>query len=314
MSANPDPEMQTVLNALEEEQVPELNTLSIADARALLTEMFSFSDEEMDSVAAVENGTVPGRNGEIPVRTYIPHGEGPFPLFVYYHGGGWILGNLDTHDATCRALANATESVVASVEYGLAPESPFPGPVEDCYDATEYLATRADDFDSDADRLIVGGDSAGGNLAAAVALRARDIDGPSISHQVLVYPVTDHAFDTDSYAENASGYFITRADMEWFWDLYLPSDLDGGNPYASPLRARSLEELPSASVITAGFDPLRDEGVAYAERLAAAGVDVEHHSYDGSIHGFLSMLVEPAVPHARDAIDKINADLERTFE
>lgn len=314
MVTEPDPEIQAVLDALEEQNVPELNTLSVDDARGLLVDLFSFPDDEMASVASVTDGTVPGRNGGIPVRTYTPRGDGPFPLFVYYHGGGWILGNLDTHDAVCRALASATDCVVASVDYELAPESPFPGPVGDCYDATQYLAAHAAEYGADPDRLVVGGDSAGGNLAAAVTLRARDDDGPAIDHQVLIYPATDCAFDTDSYAENASGYFLTKADMEWFWDHYLPTEFDGMNPYASPLRARTLEGLPSASVITAGFDPLRDEGAAYADRLGDAGVPVSHHHHEGAIHGFFGMLVEPSVPQAHEAVDQVAADLDRHVE
>lgn len=311
MVIEPDPEIQAVLDALAEQNVPELNTLSVGDARELLVDLFSFSDDEMAPVASVTDETVPGRDGEIPVRTYTPDGDAPFPLFVYYHGGGWILGNLDTHDAVCRALASSAGCVVVSVDYELAPESPFPGPLRDCYDATEYLASHAADFGADPDRLVIGGDSAGGNLAAAVALRARDAEGPSIDHQVLVYPVTDHAFDTDSYAENASGYFLTRADMEWFWDHYLPTEFDGKNPYASPLQARTLAGLPSASVITAGFDPLRDEGAAYADRLEDAGVPVSHHHHEGAIHGFFGMLVDPSVPQAHEAVEGVADDLDR---
>jgi acetyl esterase len=164
----------------------------------------------------------------------------------------------------------------------------------------------------DPDRVVVGGDSAGGNLAAAVAQVARDHGGPDLAYQVLIYPVTDHAFDTASYEENAEGYFLTRADMEWYWDHYLAHEFDGRNPYTSPLRARDLEGLPPATVLTCGFDPLRDEGAAYAARLDEAGVPVTHRQYDEMIHGFASMLVEPELDHAREAIAEIGRYLRET--
>ncbi|MFB6296440.1 MAG: alpha/beta hydrolase [Halobacteriales archaeon] len=245
---------------------------------------------------------------------YTPEGEGPFPVLTFYHGGGWVIGTLDTHEPICRALAGAADCVVVSVDYRLAPEHPFPAALEDCYAATRWVSDNAATLHADPDRVAVGGDSAGGNLAAAVAQACRDHGGPELVHQLLVYPVTDHAFDTDSYAENAEGYFLTRADMEWFWDHYLDSRFDGNNPYASPLRARDLGGLPPASVVTAGFDPLRDEGIAYAKRLDAAGVAVEHHHYDGAIHGFFGMLVEPEIPQARDAVETTAADLRASFE
>lgn len=314
MTTQPDSEVQEVLDALEEEGVPEMNTLSVEDARRLLTELFTFEDDQMDPIASVEDGSVPGRDRDIPIRTYTPEGQGSFPLLVYYHGGGWILGNLDTHDAVCRALANTAECVVVSVDYGLAPQSPFPGPVKDCYDATEYIVENAESFGGHANRVAIGGDSAGGNLAAAVAQLARDQNGPEFTHQLLIYPVTNHSFDTDSYEENAEGYFLTKADMEWFWNYYLDDELHRKNPYASPLQAHDLSDLPSASVFTAGFDPLRDEGIAYAERLDTAGVNVTHHHYGGAIHGFFGMLVEPEIPQARDAVSAAANDLQQSFQ
>jgi len=310
-ASDPHPAIQAVLAELQEQGVPEMSTLSVAGARELLTELFAPPDEP-ESVGAVRNFTIDGPAGGIPVRIYTPEGEGPFPVFVYLHGGGWVLGNLETHDPTCRALTNATDHVVVSVDYRRAPEHPFPAAPEDCYAAVQWVAENPNAVHGDPSRLVVGGDSAGGNLAAAVAQVARDHDGPDIAYQVLIYPATNHAFDTASYEENAEGYFLTRSDMEWFWDHYLAHEFSGQNPYASPLQARSLDELPPATVLTCGFDPLRDEGAAYATRLDDAGVSVTHRHYEEMIHGFASMLVEPDLDHAREAIADIGRDLQDT--
>ena len=307
-ASDPHPDVQAVLAELEAQGVPEMNTLSVTGARQVLEELFAPLDEP-EAVGAVRNYTVDGPAGGVPVRIYTSEGEGPFPVLVYFHGGGWALGNLDTHDPTCRALTNATDHVVVSVDYRRAPEHPFPAPLEDCYAATRWAVENPGAVHGDPDRVVVGGDSAGGTLAAAVAQVARDRGGPDIAYQVLIYPATDHALDTASYEENAEGYFLTRADMEWFWDHYLAHEFSGQNPYASPLRARALDGLPPATVLTCGFDPLRDEGVAYATRLEDAGVPVTHRQYDEMIHGFASMLVEPDLDQAREAIADIGRDL-----
>ncbi|MEF8857036.1 MAG: alpha/beta hydrolase, partial [Haloplanus sp.] len=246
---------------------------------------------------------ISGPSGDVPIRTYDP-GRREGPVVAFFHGGGWMLGGLDTHDALCRALADAAGSVVVAVDYRRAPEHRFPTPLADCYAATEWVATE---WASDGLALV--GDSAGGNLAAGVSLLAARRDGPAIDRQVLAYPVTNHAFDTDSYSENAQGYFLTRADMERFWNAYLRSDADGNHPHASPLRAEVPSTLPPTTVLTCGFDPLRDEGRAYADRLDAAGVPTTHRPYDDVIHGFLTMLDDPDLDRAREAIDDIAADL-----
>lgn len=224
-----------------------------------------------------------------------------------------MLGNIEMADDTCRALVNEANCIVVSVDYRLAPEHKFPAAVEDCYAATQWVADNADVIDADLERIAVGGDSAGGNTAAAVAQLARNRGGPSLTHQLLAYPVTNHSFETDSIEENARGYFLTRADMKWFWNLYLRSDIDGLNPYASPLQARNLTDLPSATVVTAGFDPLRDEGQAYADRLRDADIDVEHKYYDGAIHDTILMLGEPELESAREIISDVSNSLQNAF-
>ncbi len=300
---------------MDEQGVPPLSALSVGGARRLLDDLFTFDPEQLPPVGRVRDLSIPGGDvgTELPVRVYEPDADGPAPVVVYFHGGGWVVGNLDTHDATCRTLAAESGSVVVSVDYRLAPEHPFPAPVEDCYAALEWVAENAAVVGGDPGRLAVAGDSAGGNLAAAVALLARDRDGPSLAHQVLVYPVTDFDLTTDSYEENAEGYFLTREDMAWFWDHYLERPVDRSNPYAAPLQARDLSNLPPATVVTAGFDPLRDEGVAYADRLDEAGTSVSHHHYEGVIHGFFGMVVEPELEPAHDAVRAVCADLHDSF-
>ncbi|AUV80471.1 alpha/beta hydrolase [Salinigranum rubrum] len=302
MAAEPHPDIQELLDQLAAMGVPDFADLSVDGARSLIVDLFTVDEGLRDEVGGVQDLEIAGPNGGVPIRVYRPGGGGPHPVVVYSHGGGWVVGNLDTHDQGCRALCNAGDCVVVSVDYRLAPEHPFPAPVEDCYAATEWVADHGDLLGADTDRLVVAGDSAGGNLSAAVALLARERGGPDVAHQYLVYPVTNHAFDTDSYTENAEGYFLTRAGMEWFWDHYLETDVDGLNPLASPLRARDLSDLPPATVVTCGFDPLRDEGRAYAGRLEAAGVDVTHHHHEEMIHGFFGMLAEPDLPQAREAV------------
>lgn len=310
MAAEPHPDIQAILADFESRGLPPINSLSVDGARQLLEDVFD-PPETPEPVGSVREFTIDGPAGDLPVRIYTPDGQTPFPVLVYFHGGGWALGSLETHDATCRALTNAAECVVVSVDYRLAPEHPFPAGVEDCYAAVRWVAEHPGAVHGAPDQIAVGGDSAGGNLAAAVAQVARDFDGPDLTHQVLMYPVTDYSFDTTSYEENAEGYFLTRAYMEYFWDHYLQSDLDGQNPYASPLRARDLEGLPPATVLTAGFDPLCDDGIAYADRLESAGVSVAHRNYDDMIHGFASML---NLDVARQAVENVGRDLQGSFE
>jgi acetyl esterase len=262
-------------------------------------------------VAAVEDRRLAGPGGELPVRVYRPPGTGPFPALVYLHGGGWVLGGLDTHDGTCRALARAVPCVVVSVDYRLAPEHPFPCAAEDAWAATRHVAANAAAFGAEPGRIAVGGDSAGGNLAAVVALMARDRGGPSLVHQLLVYPVIDAAMDTPSYRENAEGYFLTADAMAWFWGHYVPDPAARRNPYASPLRAADLAGVAPAQVLTAEFDPLRDEGETYAARLRAAGVPVTLRRFDGMIHGFFSMT--GSLDQAAVAVEEAAVGLRAAF-
>lgn len=265
-----------------------LHTLPVPQARELMNALRAFNAAGPE-VAKVEDRKIPGPTGDIPVRIYTPAGKGPFPVLCWFHGGGWVLGDLDSADATCRELANGAASVVVSVDYRLAPESKFPTAAEDCYTAAKWVAANASALGIDASRLAIGGDSAGGNLSAVVALMARDRGGPAVRFQLLVYPVTDASYDTASYRDNADGYLLTRDSMVWFWNHYLRNDADRANPYASPLRAANLKGLPPALVITAEYDPLRDEGEAYAKRLQEAGVKTRLSRYDGTIHGFFAM-------------------------
>jgi len=250
---------------------------------------------------------VPGPAGAIPVRLYRPNATARLPLIVYFHGGGFVLCDLDSHDALCRSIANATGFAVASVAYRLAPEARFPEPLEDCYAALVALVARADEWGFDRARVAVCGDSAGANLAAAVALVARDRNGPALRHQGLIYPVTDAACESDSMRELATGYMLSRESMQWFWNCYLARPADAADGRASVLRVEDLSGLPPATVVTAEFDPLRDEGETYADRLRAAGVPVVGRRYLGMIHGFVSM---PAVtPLADRAVADLAQDI-----
>jgi acetyl esterase len=264
-----------------------------------------------DEVAAVSEHRVSVKGGEIAVRLYEPAGKGPHPALVFYHGGGWVIGDLYTHDGICRSLTNAAGCVVASVDYRLAPEAKYPVAAEDSYAALEWILANARRLNIDARRVAVGGDSAGGNLSAVVALMARDRKGPAIAYQVLIYPVTNSNLDTPSYHENATGYVLTREAMRWFWRHYLEHEEQGKEPLAAPLLAPSLAGLPPALVITAACDPLRDEGEAYAARLRDAGVPVTLTRYDGVFHGFIRMT--RFLDKARAAVDEVAGSLRKAF-
>ena len=305
-----DPEAKMLLEQLTTVVRP-FDELSVVEARAAIVTL-SAAAGEGEAVARVENRTVPGPRGEIPVRVYTPEGRAPFPVLVYFHGGGWVIGSLETHDGLCRHLANAAGAVVASVDYRLAPEHPFPASGEDAYAATRWVAANAAVIGGDAKRVAVGGDSAGGNLAAVVALMARDRGGPPLVFQLLVYPVTDApSANTASYRENAEGYFLTAKMMHWFWNYYCGENPDLSDPYLCPLRAKDLKRLPPALVVTAEFDPLCDEGEAYAARLREAGVAATSKRYPGMIHGFFGM--GPLLTQARAATKEAAEALRAAF-
>ena len=283
-----DAQSQAVLDMMAAAGLPPIETTLPGQARALRASMrdsFSALAGNVPEVAHVEDRTVAG----VPVRFYWPQSVNPLPIVVYFHGGGWVLGDIETYDTSCRALALASGCIVASVEYRLAPEHPFPAPLDDCYAVTKYIADNPHEFGADASRLAVGGDSAGGNLAAAVTLLARERGGPDIRFQLLIYPATDFSADTGSVEEFADGHFLTRAGMRWFWKQYAGHAENGLHHLVSPLNADNLSGLPSAFVMTAECDVLRDQGESYAQRLEEAGVPVRLKRYDGAIHGFFSM-------------------------
>jgi acetyl esterase len=284
-----DPQAQAVLDQLAAMGGQRLSSMSVTEARQAMELLSQMGGAEVP-VASVLDRRLPGPAGDIPVRVYTPNGSAPFPLLVYFHGGGWVLGSLVTHDGICRSLAAGAGCVVVSVDYRLAPEHRYPAAAEDCYAATQWCAAHAAELGADAARLAVGGDSAGGNLAAVVAQMARDRGGPRLVFQLLIYPATDAACDTASYRENAEGYLLTAQDMTWFWGHYLGEGTPrASEPYASPRRAANLAGLPPALVITAEFDPLRDEGEAYAHALEDAGVAAKISRYQGMIHGFFGL-------------------------
>ena len=241
-----------------------------------------------EQAVPTEDRTIPGPAGEVPIRIYRPSSDAALPVVVYFHGGGWVIGNIETHDTSCHRLAAGVPAVVVSVDYRLAPESRFPAAVDDCQAAAAWVSAHAPDLGADPARLAVAGDSAGGNLAAVVARRARDHGGPPIAFQLLIYPATDMSRSLPSHTENGTGYLLTNDAMAWFEGHYV-DEVDYKDPDASPLFADDLSGLPPALVITAEYDPLRDEGEAYAQRLRHAGVDAVTSRYDGQIHGFYGL-------------------------
>ena len=303
-----DPQIKQVMEDTAALGLPAPYTVSPEEARANAKKRPRSPGPE---VAKVEDRSIPGPDSDVPVRVYTPQGNGPFPILAWYHGGGWVVGDLESADATARDLCVGGECVVVSVDYRLAPDAKFPGPANDCWAATTWAVENAVSINGDASRLAVGGDSAGGNIAAAMCLMAADLGGPEIALQLLIYPVTDVDFTTVSYDDNAEGYGLTKVTMEWYWDHYLESMADASNPYAAPLQAESLAGQPPALVITAEYDPLRDEGEAYAKRLNGAGVATTATRYDGVIHGFFNM--NAVVDKSQQAVDEASAALRNAF-
>lgn len=309
-SQEPHPELQAFID--ESDDAPAFHQMSIEEVRAITEEVFSVEDPL--PVREVVDRTVPGPDHDIPVRIYLPEGEEPFGTTIFFHGGGFVSGSLDSHDQLHRELTNTAEVAVVAVDYRLAPEHTFPAAVEDAYAATKWVAENAAEFGGDPDQLAVAGDSAGGNLAAAVAQMARDRDGPDLAYQLLLYPEVSPHYDWDSVEENGEGYFITAEDIEWFDDQYFEHDSDQEDAYGSPLAADDFAGLPPATVVTGGFDPLRDEGVAYAERLEEAGVNVTHRHYDDAIHAFVQLAADPfEFERSRKAFEDICDDLQEAL-
>ncbi|MFD1075282.1 alpha/beta hydrolase [Longispora fulva] len=268
---------------------PQLYTLSLEEAREADLASIRASGGIGEPVHRVIDMTIPGPGGELPIRIYQPEGPGPFPTLTYFFGGGWTLGSIDTSDGICRSLANAADCMVVTIGYRLAPETKFPGAIEDCYAALRWIDAHAKEIDADPARLAVGGDSAGGNLAAAVTLLTRERGGPALVGQLLVYPNTDYFSDTPSLRENTDPWLFNQTSVSWYWNHYLTDPEQGRDPLASPLRAADHSGLPPALVITAEYDPIRDQGEQYAERLRHAGVATELTRYDGMVHGFFAM-------------------------
>jgi acetyl esterase len=318
--------MQDVLDQLVRLDVLPANTVTPEQARELPTpadavmgvlahqmskRVLSLAMPVPMPVGKIEHRLIPSPQGNVLVRVYTPEGTGPFPVLVYFHGGGWVIANLDAYDASCRSLTNQAHCIVVSVAYRKAPEYKYPAAVQDAYAATQWVMANAALLNGDTSHVAIAGESAGGNLAAAVALMARDQGALLPIHQLLVYPVTNYAFDTPSYIENVNAKPLSRDMMIWFWNNYLSDASDGLNPYASPLRAADLSGLPPATIIGAEIDPLRSEGHAYAQRLQETGVPVSYTCYEGVTHEFFGMgaVVPKAKQAMSEAVERLQAVL-----
>jgi acetyl esterase len=289
-----DGEVRLLLDLMEQAEKdgrPKLHTLPYAKGRAEVDKMSENCEAEPPEVAAAIDGAIPVPGAVLKVRRYRPLGieGGRLPTLIYYHGGGWVIGNIETHDSTCRRIANKSRCQVISVDYRLAPEHPFPTPIEDSLAAFRHIRDNAAQFGADPARLAVGGDSAGGNISAVICQACKQTGEPMPAFQMLIYPATDARQQTESRRLFAEGYFLTKDLMDWFWTAYAPADADLTDVRLSPVLAEDVGGLPPAFVLTAGFDPLRDEGRAYADRLIDAGVKTTYVNYPGTIHGFFSL-------------------------
>jgi acetyl esterase len=284
-----DPQLAPLITDLDA-GFPPVHTMTGAQARAVIRSRF-VPAANPEPVAEVRDQTIPGPDGGIPVRIYRPDGpatNGALPILVYGHGGGFVFCDLDSHDELCRYIASHVPAVVVSVAYRLAPEHRWPAAADDFYAATQWAAHHASSLGGDPGRVVVGGDSAGGNLAAVTALMARDRGGPTLAAQLLLYPVLAADFGTESYRLFGHGYYNPKPAMQWYWDQYVPVGVDRSHPYATPGNA-DLDGLPPAVLVIAGHDPLRDEALEYAAALAAAGVPIVRALFDGAVHGFMTM-------------------------
>lgn len=297
-----DATIDAIIKQMAANPAPKIYEVSAPQARTMFLGMREIFEPKGVPIGKVDSVEIPGPGGPMAARIYTPVGLAGrvTPACVYYHGGGWVIGDLDTHDTLCRQLANESGCRVISVDYRLAPESKFPAAFDDAYAALVWVEANASDYNINPNRIAVAGDSAGGNLAAAVAIQAKHKGGPKIGYQVLFYPVTQARADTASMRDLATGYFLEKASMDWFCDQYLPAGADLSDPRVSPLAAKDVSGVAPAYVLVAGFDPLKDEGKQYAAKLKAAGVAVDFVEYDSMIHGFLGMA--GLVPQAGQAL------------
>lgn len=296
-----DPLLKAFLDQMASQPGPKMSEIAPAQARELFVGLMSMVGPKDVPIGKAVNQTIPAPQGEIPIRIYTPVAAAAeaLPTLIFFHGGGWVIGSVETHDGLCRMIANESACRVISVEYRLSPESKFPGPVDDAFAAVTWIEANASALGVDANRLAVGGDSAGGALAAVVAQMAKEKGKPKIAFQMLFFPVTQIGEDTVSMREFAEGYFLETATLKWFYDNYLPAGADKNDPHISPLSAKDFHGLPPAYIMLAGFDPLHDEGLAYADKLRAAGVPVTVSDHADMVHDFIYMqMVLPQAPTA----------------
>ncbi len=310
------PQAQALLTMMVERGVPPTHTLEPAQARAFYRDRRSVTQPEPPAVHGVRDLTAPGPHGDIPLRMYRPSAAAVLPVLVYYHGGGWVIGDLDTHDTLCRELALHSGCAVVAVDYRMGPEHRFPAAVDDCLAATRWLHAHAAELGLDAQRMAVGGDSAGGNLAAVVAIalrdeRLRNVGTAALRHQLLIYPATDMRRVAPSHTSNGEGYLLTRDTMTYFHDHYITDPAHDADWRASPLLHSDLKGLPPALVLTAGYDPLRDEGLQYSQALTQAGNTATHVCFERQIHGFITM--GRVIDEANTAVHICAAELRRAL-
>jgi len=305
------PQLEALLAEIATANYPDQIEVPVEEARRITVERAQRFYGPPEPVHRVEPLSIPGPAGALYARLYAVEADGPLPIVVYFHGGGWVLGDCDSHDKGVRALTNAAQCLSVSVDYRLAPENPFPAAIDDCFAALRWVAENAAALGGDPSRIAVAGDSAGGNLAAAAALMAKAEGGPKLAFQLLIYPVVDSDLETDSYREHADALVLNRARMEYFWDRYVPDTAQRTDWRAAPMRAPDLSGLPPALIIGSGIDPLYSEGVAYAERLRDAGVETEHLPFPRMAHAFFQA---PALlDDSRAAIDRSGSALKAAF-
>ncbi len=307
-----DKQAESWLQGMAETGLPPLNEMSVEDARAAYVEAVKNFGIAAEPVEATRDMTIPGPGGDIPVRVYTPRGSGPFPVLVYFHGGGWVIGDLDTCDGPCTVLSNRAHAVVVSVDYRLAPEHKFPAAVEDCYAATGWASVNGPLLNGDTERVAVGGDSAGATLAAVVSALAREESVTPPVFQLLLYPTADVNLDTAARRDNGDGYFLTNDMMRWFYEHYLVDRSQESDWRVSPLRMADPTGLPPALVITAEYDPLRDEGELLGAMLVRGGATVTTKRYLGQLHGFVASL-GGAMDRGRDALELAGGELRHAF-